>query len=325
VEELVRHRNLDGMPEDASSEAAMVMRAITVLDPLAPLCWRGIAFWPDAVGSCLAAALGTNPDVMMRLEEVLLHEEIVSWSALRTDRCDYPVLRVESRQHRAWLQQGGRGGGVLRLTYLLNPLMPCASPLLMGHWVARLADLLPALQDVAGRVDHKQTEPVDSHVAAFISARLERRVDNDLAPEGKPSMEATCLGQLRVLANLQKRSRAQTLPALAGWLADRSAPALATWRNRARRTAVAERLNGLVAAGQLVPMLAVLEDPVARSADAREAQEAVEQLSRIDAELRSIANGASQRSLSAYRLGQEIAAGFGLVALATVLAVAALG
>jgi hypothetical protein len=273
----------------------------------------------------LASALGTNPDVMMRLEEVLLHEEMVGWSALRADRCDFAVLRVEARQHRAWLQQRGPGGGMLRLTYLLNPLLPCASPLLAGQWVARLADLLPALQEVAGRVDHKQCEPVDSHIAAFISARLERRVDNDLMPDGKPSEEVSCLGQLRVLAHLQARSRAQTLPALTGWLADRSAPVLATWRNRARRAAVAERLNALVSAGQLAPMLTVLEDPAGRSADAREALEAADQLSRIDAELRVIADGSSQRSLSAYRLGQEIAAGFGLVALATVLAVAALG
>jgi hypothetical protein len=244
---------------------------------------------------------------------------------LRPDRCDFPVLRVEARQHRAWLQQRGPGGGVARLTYLLNPLMPCASPLLAGHWVARLADLLPALQDVAARVDHKTTEPVDPHIAAFISGRLERRTDNDLTPEGKPSKEAACLGQFRVLAHLQARSRAQTLPALAGWLADRSAPVLATWRNRARRTALTERLNALVSAGQLAPMLTLLEDPVARSADAREALEAADQLSRIDAELRLIAGGSSQRLLSAYRLGQEIAAGFGLVALATVLAVAALG
>jgi hypothetical protein len=100
---------------------------------------------------------------------------------------------------------------------------------------------------------------------------------------------------------------------------------LATWRNRARRAAVAERLNALVSAGQLAPMLTVLEDPAGRSADAREALEAADQLGRIDAELRVIADGSSQRSLSAYRLGQEIAAGFGLVALATVLAVAALG
>jgi len=325
VEELVRHRNLDGMPEDPSSEAALVMRAITLLDPLAPLCWRGIAFWPDGLGPMLAAALGTNPDVMMRLEEILLHEEMVGWSALRADRCDFAVLRVEARQHRAWLQQRGPGGGMVRLTYLLNPLLPCASPLLAGQWVARLADLLPALQEAAGRVDHKQCGPVDSHIAAFVSARLERRVDNDLTPEGKQSEEASCLGQLRVLAHLQARSRAHTVPALAGWLADRSAPVLATWRNRARRAAVADRLNALVSAGQLAPMLMVLEDPAGRSADAREALEAAGQLSRIDAELRVIAGGSSQRSLSAYRLGQEIAAGFGLVALATVLAVAALG
>ena len=46
---------------------------------------------------------------------------------------------------------------------------------------------------------------------------------------------------------------------------------------------------------------------------------------RIDAELAQIVGGAPGRAALAARLGQEIAAGFGLAALATVLAVAALG
>ena len=37
------------------------------------------------------------------------------------------------------------------MTYLLNPMMPCASPLLEGRWVARLSDLLPALEETAGQ------------------------------------------------------------------------------------------------------------------------------------------------------------------------------
>jgi hypothetical protein len=72
-------------------------------------------------------------------------------------------------------------------------------------------------------------------------------------------------------------------------------------------------------------MLQALEDPVGRNADANEAREAAQQLARIDAELAQIAGGARGRAASAARLGQEIAAGFGLTALATVLAVAALG
>lgn len=86
-----------------------------------------------------------------------------------------------------------------------------------------------------------------------------------------------------------------------------------------------ERLTGLVPQGYLAPMLTVLEDPVGRSADARGAQAAEAELVRIDSELSDIAHGAAARSSAAFRVGQEIAAGLGLAALATVLIAAALG
>jgi hypothetical protein len=72
-------------------------------------------------------------------------------------------------------------------------------------------------------------------------------------------------------------------------------------------------------------MLQVLDDPAARSADAREAQEAAATLARIKAELAEISGGAQGRASAATRLGQEIAAGIGLAALAAALVVAALG
>jgi hypothetical protein len=83
VEELVRHRTTD-MPMDTASEAALLMRVITVLDPLAPLCWRGVALWPDGIGTALAAALSTNPDVIVRLQDIVAREEIGNWAALRS-------------------------------------------------------------------------------------------------------------------------------------------------------------------------------------------------------------------------------------------------
>ena len=134
-----------------------------------------------------------------------------------------------------------------------------------------------------------------------------------------------CLAQLRVLAQLQSVRIPAPLPALAAWLAARAGPVLATWRNRERRAAVAERLQALAKAGYLAPMLQVLDDPVARSADAREAGEAA-----AGAGPHRCGTGADrqrlpQRAAMARRLGQEIAAGLGLTALATALAVAALG
>ena len=115
------------------------------------------------------------------------------------------------------------------------------------------------------------------------------------------------------------------MPALAGWLADRVGPAIAQWHNRQRRNEVRERVTGMVSHGHLAPILAVLEDPAGRNADARGAHAAKTALMRIDKELSEIANGAAARSAAAFKVGQEIAAGVGLAALATVLVVAALG
>jgi eukaryotic-like serine/threonine-protein kinase len=195
-----------------------------------------------------------------------------------------------------------------------------------GHWVAQLPDLLPALESTAGRVDHKQTAPVDVHVATFISARLERRMENDLAAlSGSGLPDAVAVAQLRALAHLQSRFQIRPLPALAAWLAAQAAPVLVTWRNRERRAAIAERLQALVDAGYLAPMLAALDDPAARTADVYESRLAADELGRIDAELAQIASGARIRAAAADRLGQEIAAGFGLAALAAVLVATALG
>ncbi len=323
LEDLVRHRTIDAPTDDG--DATLVMRAIALLDPLAPMCWRGVALWPDGIGMTIAAAQD-NPEVMARLEEIVVYEEIGNWAAVRPDRCDFPEMRVDARQHHAWLQQGGATTAMARLAYALNPLMPCASPLLGGRWVARLVELPPALEEAAGRVDRKQTAPVDAHIAAFVSARLERRLDSELtATDGAGQAGTACLAQLRLLAQLQSRSQGQPLPALAGWLAGLAGPVLATWHNRVRRDAAAGRLKELAEVGVLAPMLAALDDPTARSADLQEAQQAVAALGRIEAELAQIAGGTAGRVVTAQRLGQEIAAGLGLAALATVLAVAALG
>ena len=62
---------------------ALVMRAIGLLDPLAPLCWHGVALWPDGIGPALAAAEDTDPELVARFEEVISLEVVGSWAAIR--------------------------------------------------------------------------------------------------------------------------------------------------------------------------------------------------------------------------------------------------
>lgn len=88
--------------------------------------------------------------------------------------------------------------------------------------------------------------------------------------------------QLRVLAVLQRKVDGRALPALAGWMAEQAAPVLASWRNRTRRNALERELGGVVRTGQLTLMLALLDNPAARTADALGFKAAVEAVQRID-------------------------------------------
>lgn len=325
IEELERHRIADGRADDARADAAMVMRAVVLIDPLAPLCWRGVNLWPDALGPLLAAGQHAEPPLQAAMEELVLTEGISSWAMLRTERCDFTALRLEGRQQRGWLQLKGPSGGGARLLYGTNPLLPCASPLLDGHWVGQLADLLPALEARAARAE-AELDPVDHHMVAFVAARSERRLDMEVnGLNGRMDDATRVLAELRLLAALQQRYAPRPVPALAAWVAARGLPLVAVWRNRQKRERVASELNTLAAAGMLAPVLALVDDPTERSNDAHGAIRAAEELTRIDAELALIEQGGPTRAGYAARIGSEMAAAAGLTVLAAMLGLAAMG
>ncbi len=348
LEEMVRNRAADASPLDPAADALLAMRGVALLDPLAPLCWQGIALWPDGIGPALAASMrvgGEENRAADRLTGLIAAEAVGAWAMMRQDRQDAGIMRLEGRQMRAaqmhadkmHADQGlagnrlagkglaGQGGGMARLRYQLNPLLPCASPLLAGRFVARLADLLPAL-DAADGVDPAKTRPIDAEIAAFIAARSERRLEAEIAALTDSDQDvAGSLAQLRLFAQLQNRVFPRPLPGLAAWLAARSGALDQVWYNRARRGSVQERMNQLAAAGLIGQMLALIEDPAMREADRQEARDAIDAVARIDATLRQLRDGGAERAELAHRLGQEIVACVGVAVLAAVLTTAALG
>ena len=317
-------------------DALLLVRAVAVLDPLAPLCWPGAPLWPDGLGPALAAAQmggqiggpagqgSPQADAAPRLIAMILAEAAAAWAEVRAERCDVASLRAQARQWRALVQLRGPSGGPARLTYLLNPLLPCDSKLLAGRWVARLADLPAALEAVAGTEAAGRSAPVDAAILAFVAAHAEpgSGVEADVPAGARSIPVLTCF---RLLAGLQLRFHPAPLPALSRWLASRAGPLLDVWRNAARRAERAERLTAMAEVGQIAPMLALLQDPAGHSAEERDLHAARSELAQLDAELAAIAGGAAARAALARQWGQEIAAGIGLAVLALVLGMAALG
>lgn len=315
--------------ESSDTDAISLMRAVTVLDPLAPMCWDGLILWPGAIGTALAAALQdpaapANMDQAGRIARLIAAEAQVAWVAMRPDRADTQMVRADARRLGAPLHLPGAAGSLNRLAYQLNPLLPCVAPALGGRWVARLNDLLPALEAAAQR-DRAQALPLGGAVAAFIAARGDRALETLVARLGDTAGGDDPLAQLRLLGQLQTRYHPRPLPALGGWIAERIDALLAVWQSRPRRATVRASLHALASTGQLASLLALLEDAQARRNDEREVQQAARDLARIDAALVGIVNGGPVRAERARRLGQEVAAGIGLSALAMLLLIAALG
>lgn len=310
LEELVRKRAADRPGEDATADAIMATQAIALLDPLAPVCWQGLALFPDGLGGALAGLAGSEGE--RRLGALVAQEGIAAWAAMRPERCDPVLLRAEGHQHRQLLRTRGPAGGTARLRYAMNPTLPCRSPLLGQALVVRLADLLPALE-AAARVDGL---PIDTEIAALLAARSDTPLSGELARMADAATPAAAaLVALRLLVFLQERQRIPALPNLAAWLAEPLAPLVETWHNRPLRKRLAEALAEQVRRGALPRILDLLDDRVALERDSTEAEDAARLLARIDAELGQLAAAADARAGAAGTLGHELVLGAGLTAL----------
>lgn len=318
LDELVRGLATGFSANDDNVDALMASRAVAILDPLAPLTWRGVAIWPDGLGPALAGQ-GRAPDgraAEQVLGDMIGAEAAAGWAALRPERGDPMLMRVEAHQHRTTLRTRGPGGGIARLRYTLNPLLPCRSPLVGRAMVVRLADLLPALELTAATRAADAPVPMDGELGAFLVARHEHRVEHELLnfAEARTPADAALI-VLRLLAGLQSHQHIAALPHLAAWLGARVAPLVETWANRPQRARIGAALTALSVAGQLGPMLALLDDVAARQRDHKDAAEAAQLVAAIAAELGQLEAASVDRAAAARHLGHEIALGIGMTGL----------
>jgi hypothetical protein len=325
MEEPARQRSGDESGAEApGTETAYVMRAIAALDPLAPLCWDGLALWPDGLGPALVAAgEGAPGGIAQRLCGLVAAEAVLVWTTMRSVKAVGPVIQM-AREQRALLQRRDWAGGLARLRYELNPLLPCRSPALGGRLTVRLSELLPALEAaMPGRP--RGSLPLDRETTAFIAARQQARMEMEIsALTDTLPPERMLTTQIHLLARQQTLMRVAPLPQLAGAFAEAAKPALSVWHSRTRRAAKEQSLKEAAGSGDLARLLSVLEDPAGHITDGREMGQATAVVQAIDAELAAIAGGEQQRNQGARVLGRDIAAALGLAVLAVAIVAALL-
>ncbi len=316
VEDVVRGRLADPK-HGVRTEALLLMHTIATLNPRMPLCWRGVAFWPDGIAGLIADGIVTGGNTMGLAEEVLVYDIIPDWmlTAERPVPADTALASLEVASSRQHLQSGGPGG-LLRIFYALNPLLPCRGAGMPADWIIGPGDLL---QFYERTVEPSSGSLVTLDIATFIAARADRRTEMQInAMLAKHGGEADRLTELVLLRDMQMRYHPDPMPRLAAWAVARLQPAVDQWHNRPRRAALKARIESLARDGVLARLLAVVQDNSGRAADrAGAGQAAIERLA-IDRELAAIEGGDDWRRQEAERLGQAVTAACGLMALIVV-------
>lgn len=325
IDEATRIRDTEVLAADGRADALLITRAIAVLDPTAPLVWRRMALWPDGLASALDHALHSAPEQADALAEIATAQIATAWVERRGAGHDAAIARLEGLETRHWFSGGRTGTGAWRLCYQLNPLVPCESPATARAWATRLSDLLPALEAHAARSPRGDQPLVDRQIAVFIEARRDERLDVDLSRLAGAMTAADFLSQLRLLARLQDKFSTNDLPFLSQWAVSAVEPLLQTFSSRSRRERLAKRLAALAQAGQLTPIVAVLDDEPERGGDKSGYEAAEARLAEIASSLAAWESSSPIRAAQARRAGQEVADGTGLLACVVALGFAVFG
>src|SRR5690606_33117998 len=111
------------------------------------------------------------------LIHLIEYNTVNDWIEIHRKQADYAMpssINAAVLKHdrlRPYLRMSGLGFGIERILYDLNPDMPCLSPLFANTYVYTLQDLLKQL-DALAPSRAKDEDPIDVHIAAFITSKV---------------------------------------------------------------------------------------------------------------------------------------------------------
>jgi len=292
----------------------MLAKILMMMDPTAPIRYKGFNLMPDGFGSALAALLARRGDTRL-LVEMVMREVPTLWFESSGDsrRPDSSHTEGNFRELRNFLTTMGLGFGMERCIYELNDAIPCQSPLLGEEYVVELKDLLPALNATGTKRPDAKQLPVDRHIAAFMAARARSDINRNLVAINDPDQGAALMALINLYAVFQYRLGPESLPGLAGWIGALCQPVIAAYHNRDKRKELEKEIPRLVRRGSIVEIYNLVEDVGAREQDKHGFSWAQAQYQAAEDEIKRIQNEDDDRGKEADRIGKQTAAVTGIL------------
>ncbi|MEW5727158.1 MAG: hypothetical protein AB1918_04965 [Pseudomonadota bacterium] len=300
----------------------MLCQVLILLDPTAPIRYKGFNAMPDGFGSALAAIVARREDPRLMVEMILRDVPKLWFEARKTYLPDNSLMEGNFRELKGYLSQAGMGFGLERCLYEMNDALPCQSPLVGEEYVVELRELLPALNAAAGKRSDPKQWPIDRHVAAFMGARARSDIDRNLTQLNDAEPARALMALINLFAVFQYRLGPESMPGLAGWIGGLVTPVVHSFHSREKRRELEKEIPRLVRRGSVVEIYNLLENAEAKEKDAAEFHWAQAQYQAAEEEIKRVQSDEDEREKEADRIGKQTAAVTGIViALVTVTVV----
>ena len=244
----------------------IVARVLMVLDPAAPIRYRGFVATVESMGKALAIAYH-DPQVRQLFTEIVTGKLPLAWmEAQPSAKPEYVRYRKLSELAAHIVEKSQLGFGIERCLYELNPNWPCQSTMIANDYVCEIQALLPALEGAASR--DSKSEPVDRHIVAFCAVRTPHLPDHivrDLATAEDDVSRRLAL--LALFAEVQRRTKAPPVAALASYFAGLLAPAIESYHNRTYQRQLGHAIEQAASDGELSELFELIDNPKARVLD----------------------------------------------------------
>ncbi len=254
-----------------SEDDELIARSLIILDNPSPIRFRNLGVNVDGLGTVIADAYAYNKSDVISLVRRIIDLDLINfWYEFNPNPVGYEIESIVSNidKIRVVLKTHTLGFGLERVMYDLNPSLTCQSDLVKKDHVLTIEDLILSLDSKSKDV-HKQTDPLDTHIAAFICSKLGIQGEVKLPSLDKyPTFrDSKLIGALILLNKAQKKSGIQSARNICQWLYEKYSKIIESYHSRSIRKQVNEDLRKSISNGSIEGMLKIITNVDTLEAD----------------------------------------------------------
>jgi len=279
----------------------------TALDPYAPMRFKGMTFLAEGFGNALVETIVNqkNPAVFV---ELLSGGAVMSWlSMCYKASIDVGNMVKKIDSCRNFLRQEKIGFGLERCIYALALDTPCLSDKLKKYFVLDAESMLFAFEDMCANGDAPAFF-MDRHTIAFLSLRDSKVVEPYMYDLSSDIEHRRILGDLRVLATMQKRTNLQPMPNIAAAIMESLSVVLQRFHDRDVRERLQKSLRKYAEKGELTKMLALISNEEIQRKDYQQFRGAMREYSNLRKESKNLRLGMKHKEHFGINTGKDVSA-----------------